>query len=452
MIGRWESRPRIQRCMGEKAATEDWTEDKDVARSCSTENRSGNSLRGTSSSRADGSATATAVDCWGRLRRPYPGAEAAVGPRGCDADRPQQLSPVQPVRLPGRSGHPFCGRRCSFGTQADSLVRKRELPQGRGDRHRRSELASPNRPRLDFLRLPGPGARERDQRFWQRHREEPCVQPQDSARRARHSQRRDGSPRARALGGRPVGVEYAGAVIELLRAVLRKDFREAELEAKVVLLEAGPRILPLFDERLAASAARSLQKLGVDVRTGTALKAIDQAVVELADGSRIEPGTVIWAAGVKASPLGGTLGVPLTSQARVPVTPSLRVRSLPNVFVIGDLAAHADLPMLARPAIEEGEYVAKAIHSLMLDREPEPFVYKDPGIMAIVGRGSGIAQIGPFRLRGFIGWLFWLTYHILIVDTLRARFTALINWAALFLLREPPIRLDVSAERHQAPD
>jgi len=136
----------------------------------------------------------------------------------------------------------------------------------------------------------------------------------------------------------------------------------------------------------------------------------------------------------------------------VPVTPSLRVRSLPNVFVIGDLAAHADLPMLARPAIEEGEYVAKAIHSLMLDREPEPFVYKDPGIMAIVGRGSGIAQIGPFRLRGLIGWLFWLTYHILIVDTLRARFTALINWAALFLLREPPIRLDVSAERHQAPD
>jgi NADH:quinone reductase (non-electrogenic) len=254
------------------------------------------------------------------------------------------------------------------------------------------------------------------------------------------------------VGGGPVGVEYAGAVIDLLRAVLRKDFREAELEAKVVLLEAGPRILPLFDERLAASAAQSLQKLGVDVRTGTALKSIDQAVVELADGSRIEAGTVIWAAGVKASPLGGTLGVPLTSQGRVPVTPTLRVRSLQNVFVIGDLAAHADLPMLARPAIEEGEYVARAIHSLMLDREPEPFVYKDPGIMAIVGRGSGIAQIGPFRLRGFIGWLFWLTYHILIVDTLRARFTALINWAALFLLREPPIRIDVSAERHQAPD
>ena len=88
----------------------------------------------------------------------------------------------------------------------------------------------------------------------------------------------------------------------------------------------------------------------------------------------------------------------------------------------------------------------------MLDREPEPFVYKDRGIVAIVARGSGIAQIRPFRLRGFIGWLFWRTYHILIVDTLRARFTARINWAGLFLLREPPIRLDVSAERHQAPD
>ena len=249
-----------------------------------------------------------------------------------------------------------------------------------------------------------------------------------------------------------MGVEYAGAVIDLLRALLPKDFRQAGHDAKVVLLEAGPRILPLFDEQLAASAARSLQKLGVDVRTGTALKAIDQDMVELADGSRIDAGTVIWAAGVKASPLGGTLGVPLTSQGRVPVTSTLRVESLPNVFVIGDLAAHADLPMLARPAIEEGEYVAKAIHSMMLDREPEPFVYKDPGIMAIVGRGSGIAQIGPFRLRGFIGWLFWLTYHILILDTIRARFTVLINWAALFLFREPPLRLDVSAKRHQAPD
>jgi NADH:quinone reductase (non-electrogenic) len=254
------------------------------------------------------------------------------------------------------------------------------------------------------------------------------------------------------VGGGPVGVEYAGAVIDLLRALLPKDFRDAEPAAKVVLLEAGSRILPLFDESLAASAARSLQRLGVDVRTGTALKAIDQDMVELADGSRIEAGTVIWAAGVKASPLGGTLGVPLTSQGRVPVTSTLRVKSLPNVFVIGDLAAHADLPMLARPAIEEGEYVAKAIHSLMLDRAPEPFVYKDPGIMAIVGRGSGIAQVGPFRLRGFVGWLFWLTYHILILDTIRARFTALINWAALFLSREPPLRLDVSAQRRQVPD
>jgi NADH:ubiquinone reductase (H+-translocating) len=240
-------------------------------------------------------------------------------------------------------------------------------------------------------------------------------------------------------------------VIDLLRALLPKDFRDAEPAAKVVLLEAGSRILPLFDESLAASAARSLQRLGVDVRTGTALKAIDQDMVELADGSRIEAGTVIWAAGVKASPLGGTLGVPLTSQGRVPVTSTLQVKSLPNVFVIGDLAAHADLPMLARPAIEEGEYVAKAIHSLMLDRAPEPFVYKDPGIMAIVGRGSGIAQVGPFRLRGFVGWLFWLTYHILILDTIRARFTALINWAALFLSREPPLRLDVSAQRRQVP-
>ncbi len=108
--------------------------------------------------------------------------------------------------------------------------------------------------------------------------------------------------------------------------------------------------------------------------------------------------------------------------------------------------------MLARPAIEEGGCVARAMHSLMLDRESEAFVYKNPGIMAIVGRGSGIAQLGLFRLRELIGWLLWLTYRSLIVDALRNRFTVLITWAALFLFRESPLRLDVSAEHHQAPD
>ena len=251
------------------------------------------------------------------------------------------------------------------------------------------------------------------------------------------------------VGGGPVGVEYAGALIDFLRAVLPKDFRGTGLVPAVVLLEAGPRILPLFDEALAASAARKLEKLGVAVRTGTALKAIGQDMVELADGTTLEAGTVIWAAGVKASPLGAALGVELTGQGRVPVTSTMRVTSLTNVFVIGDLAARSGLPMLARPAIEEGEYVAAAIRDLVRDREPAPFVYKDPGIMAIVGRGSGIAQVGPFRLRGVIGWLFWLAYHILILDTIRARFSALVNWTALFLFREPPLRLDVSAERRR---
>jgi NADH dehydrogenase len=254
------------------------------------------------------------------------------------------------------------------------------------------------------------------------------------------------------VGGGPVGVEYAGAVTDLMRNVLRKNLREAERDASVVLLEAGPRILPMFDEQLSASAARSLRKLGVDVRTGTALKAIDGARVDLHGGGSLEAGTVIWAAGVKASPLGGALGVPLTKQGRVPVTSTLQVKSIPNVYVIGDLAAHADLPMLARPAIEEGEYVARAIRDQVQDLTPEPFVYRDPGIMAIVGRGSGVAQVGPLRLRGSIGWLFWLAYHLLILDTIRARFIALINWAALFMSREPPLRLEVAAEASRAAD
>src|SRR5262249_5102069 len=134
------------------------------------------------------------------------------------------------------------------------------------------------------------------------------------------------------VGGGPVGVEYAGALIDVLRAVVPEDFRDAGQRPKVVLLEAGPRIRPLFDERLAASDERAPQKLGVEVRPRTTLKAIDQDSVELADGSSIAAATVIWAAGVKASPLGATLGVPLTRQGRVPVTSTLRVRSLPNVF------------------------------------------------------------------------------------------------------------------------
>ena len=247
------------------------------------------------------------------------------------------------------------------------------------------------------------------------------------------------------VGGGPVGVEYAGAVVELLRTTLRKDFKESPREAKVILLEAGPRILPLFDERLSVAARRSLEKMGVEVRTDSALKTVEQGVIDLEDGSRIEAGTVIWAAGVRASPLGRLLGVPLTRQGRVPVTPTLQVQSLPNVFVIGDLAASGDLPMLIRPALEEAEHVAKSIHRLLLNEEPKPFLYRDPGIMAIVGRGSAVAQIGPFRFSGFIGWLIWLGYHVLRVNTFRSRVAALTNWAVLFLFREPPIRLEVRA-------
>lgn len=247
------------------------------------------------------------------------------------------------------------------------------------------------------------------------------------------------------VGGGPAGVEYAGALSELLRTVLRKDFRTARADTSVVLLEGGGRILTMFDPSLAASAADSLTKKGVVVRTNTLVKGLRPGAVELTDGSVIEAGTVVWAAGVRASDLGRLLGVELDQLGRVPVTATLQVQGLPEVFVVGDLASRDGLPMLARPAIQEGKHVARAIQALLLDRPPPRFRYHDPGIMAVVGRGSAIAEIQGFRFHGLTGWLLWLLVHIVLITTFRSRIAALLNWAWAYLLREPPVRLEVRA-------
>ena len=235
------------------------------------------------------------------------------------------------------------------------------------------------------------------------------------------------------VGGGPTGVELAGAIAELARFTVAGDFRNIEpARARVLLCEAGDRILPAFDAALSQKALSALRRLGVDVRLGQRVTALDGrgAVV---GGERVEAATILWGAGVEAPPLMATLGVPLDRAGRVPVEPDLSVPGHPRAFVIGDAAAVTlpdgrAVPALAPAAIQEGRHAAKVIAAALEERPREPFRYLDKGIMATVGRAAGIAQSGPLRLSGFLGWLAWLFIHILFLIGFRNRLFVLLQW------------------------
>jgi len=249
------------------------------------------------------------------------------------------------------------------------------------------------------------------------------------------------------VGGGPTGVEYAGALSELIRLVLRKDFRMHDVtEARVILLEGAERLLLAFDERLSAAARRSLERKHVEVWLKSLVKEVREGSVELVDGRTVVAGSVVWTAGVRGSRVGALLGVPTDRQGRVPVSPTLQVEDHPEVFVIGDLAALEDLPMLAQVAMQEARHVARTIHATLTDQPTRPFRYHDPGIMATIGRNSAVAQIGPFRLSGFVGWWIWLVVHLANIITFRARLITLLNWAWDYLFYDRPVRLMVRAE------
>jgi NADH dehydrogenase len=248
------------------------------------------------------------------------------------------------------------------------------------------------------------------------------------------------------IGGGPTGVEYAGALEELIAVVRRKDFRHGDRPAaRVVLIEGANRLLGMFDSRLGAAAARSLRAKGVEVWTGVMVSELRPEEVELSDGRILRAGTVIWTAGVRGSEVGSMLGVPTDRQGRVPVTESLRLPSRGEVFVIGDLAGREGLPMLAQPAMQEARHTARNIAALVAGRPAAPFSYRDPGIMATIGRYSAVAQIGGLRLTGLPGWAVWLVVHLFNIVTLRARLAALTNWAWDYLFLDRPVRILVRA-------
>jgi NADH dehydrogenase len=257
------------------------------------------------------------------------------------------------------------------------------------------------------------------------------------------------------VGGGPTGVEMAGALAELTRLVLSQDYRDLDLDlVRVVLLEAGGWLLGTFAEPLREAARVSLEKKGVEVLLKAKVADVTESSIRLADGHEIPASTVIWTAGVRASEVGKDLGLPLGRQARVQVLPTLQVDGHPEAFVIGDLAGPEDggapLPMLIPVAMQEGRHVAATIREVLRGYGATNFLYKDPGIMATIGRNSAVAQLGPVRLTGFPGWLMWLFVHLINVISFRSRIVVLVNWAWDYLFYDRPIRLILRAADEKA--
>jgi NADH dehydrogenase len=252
------------------------------------------------------------------------------------------------------------------------------------------------------------------------------------------------------VGGGPTGVEMAGALSELIRHVLKKDYPKLDIgEVRVILLEATGSLLGTFATPLREAALRSLRRKGVEVMLNAKVAEVTESSISLAGGELIHAGTVVWTAGVRASDVGAALGVKLGRQARVLVDPTLQLPGHPVVFVIGDLAGAVDdgkpLPMLIPVAMQEGRRVAATIGDMARNGGATAFVYKDPGIMATIGRNSAVAELGRVHLSGFPGWVMWLTVHLVNVVSFRSRVLVLINWAWDYLFYDRPIRLILRA-------
>jgi NADH dehydrogenase len=248
------------------------------------------------------------------------------------------------------------------------------------------------------------------------------------------------------VGGGATGVELAGAMEELIRLVLRKDFRNLDLrEVEVDIVEAGDSVLTAFAPSLQRSAIRSLERKGVRLLFGGQVADIDGRGVSLRDGRRIDAATVVWTAGVKGSPVGEWLA-DVDRQGRVAVGPTLQLPGHPEVFVIGDVAKVLDgagrpLPQLAPVAMQEAKHVAETIAGSLRGEPAKPFRYRDKGTMATIGRNAGIAQIGPLRVGGCLGWVTWLFVHLLLLVGFRSRLVALVNWAWDYVVYDRPVRL-----------
>jgi NADH dehydrogenase len=256
-------------------------------------------------------------------------------------------------------------------------------------------------------------------------------------------------------GGGPTGVEYSGALAELLKLVLGRDFPELPPSlARIILVEGTDRLLGHFSPELGAYAEQILTKRGIEVRISTLLQRADDTSVTLSTGEVIRARTVVWSAGVRATEPTGNDRLPRSRSHRLEVDEYLRVKGVDGVYAIGDVASvphgEGELPMLSAPAMQAGRYVARAILQRARGRRPtgeiQPFRYVDKGAMATIGRNAAVAQTGPLRLSGFIGWLTWLVVHIYYLIGFRNRLAVLASWAWNYIRKDRSIRIIARSE------
>ncbi|MBS1241181.1 MAG: FAD-dependent pyridine nucleotide-disulfide oxidoreductase [Gemmatimonadetes bacterium] len=259
------------------------------------------------------------------------------------------------------------------------------------------------------------------------------------------------------VGGGPTGVEVAGALAEIKRYALTRDFRHIDpRDATVVLLEGGPRLLPSYPGNLSQKAKETLRELGVDVRIDSMVTGMEEGAVASV-GWRIPTDTVVWAAGSVGNPLLATVGAPLDRIGRVVVDPDCAVPGHPEILVLGDGAAYTHdprfetLPGIAPVAIQQGRYVAEAIRADLAGRARRPFRYVDKGQLAVIGRGRAVADIGPIRTSGFLAWLTWVFIHIFYLIGFANRVVVLIQWAISYVTFKRGARLITRSWRPAGP-
>ncbi len=253
------------------------------------------------------------------------------------------------------------------------------------------------------------------------------------------------------IGAGPTGVEMAGTMAEIAHYTLREDFRHIDPEtARVVLVEAADRVLPPYPPDLSEKARRQLEGLGVEVRTNTRVTGIDAEGLSLGD-ERLLARTVVWAAGVAASPLGRELGVTVDRAGRVPVQPDLTLAGHPEVSVIGDLATLQQdgrpVPGVAPAAMQMGRHAARNVLRALAGKERLPFRYADKGSLATIGRKAGVADFGRFHMSGFLAWLAWLLIHIFFLIGFRNRLVVMTDWAWSYFTHQRFARLILEIER-----
>lgn len=259
------------------------------------------------------------------------------------------------------------------------------------------------------------------------------------------------------VGAGATGVELAGALAEIARHTLPREFRRSDpRKANILLVEAGPRVLAGFDEALSAKARQQLERLGVQVRTGTPVSSIDDQGVALGS-ERIQARTVLWAAGVAASPLGAALGAPIDRAGRVQVAPDLSLPGHPEVFVVGDLAAVSQpngkpVPGVAPAAKQMGRHAGQRVRARLTGSPGnKPFRYRDAGSLATIGRMAAVAQFGKLKVSGLLAWWIWLVAHVYFLIGFRNRLVVLLDWAWAYWTYERSARIVIGQDSEPKP-